>query len=234
MQNLPFWGIIGGIRLKLFIHIVDPLQFLFRTQIKSILIKTFGIVDCFIISSYKKKFMKKLAFVLSLILISSMAFSQKSFYDFKVKDIEGNDFNLSSLKGKKVLVVNTASKCGNTPQYADLEKLYEEYKNQKFVIVGFPANNFGKQEPGSNEEIAEFCTKNYGVTFPMMSKISVKGDDMDPLYQWLTSKSQNGVMDSEVTWNFQKYMIDENGKLVDMVAPKVKVDTEKILSWIKN
>lgn len=178
--------------------------------------------------------MKKLAFVLSLILISSMAFSQKSFYDFKVKDIEGNDFNLSSLKGKKVLIVNTASKCGNTPQYADLEKLYEEYKNQKFVIIGFPANNFGKQEPGSNEEIAEFCTKNYGVTFPMMSKISVKGDDMDPLYQWLTSKSQNGVMDSEVTWNFQKYMIDENGKLVDMVAPKVKVDTEKILSWIKN
>ena len=159
---------------------------------------------------------------------------ERYFYDFKVKDIEGNDFNLSSLKGKKVLVVNTASKCGNTPQYADLEKLYKEYENQKFVIVGFPANNFGKQEPGSNEEIAEFCTKNYGVTFPMMSKISVKGDDMDPLYQWLTSKSQNGVMDSEVTWNFQKYMIDENGKLVDMVAPKVKVDTEKILSWIKN
>lgn len=178
--------------------------------------------------------MKKLTFIFSLILISSIAFSQKTFYDFKVKDIDGKDFNLSSLKGKKVLVVNTASKCGNTPQYADLEKLYEQYKNQKLVIIGFPANNFGKQEPGTNEEIAEFCTKNYGVTFPMMSKISVKGDDMDPLYQWLTSKSQNGVMDSEVTWNFQKYMIDENGKLVDMVAPKVKVDTEKILSWIEN
>lgn len=177
--------------------------------------------------------MKKLTFIFSLILISSIAFSQKTFYDFKVKDIDGKDFNLSSLKGKKVLVVNTASKCGNTPQYADLEKLYEQYKNQKLVIIGFPANNFGKQEPGSNEEIAEFCTKNYGVTFPMMSKISVKGDDMDPLYQWLTSKSQNGVMDSEVTWNFQKYLIDEKGSLVDMVAPKVKPDDDKILSWIK-
>jgi len=177
--------------------------------------------------------MKRITLIFSLILISSIAFSQKSFYDFKVQDIDGKDFNLASLKGKKVLVVNTASKCGNTPQYTDLEKLYKEFGNQKFVIIGFPANNFGKQEPGSNEEIAEFCTKNYGVTFPMMSKISVKGDDIDPLYQWLTSKSQNGVMDSEVTWNFQKYMIDENGKLVDMVAPKVKVDTEKILSWIK-
>ncbi|MBA4409437.1 MAG: glutathione peroxidase [Odoribacter sp.] len=169
----------------------------------------------------------------SLILISSIAFSQKSFYDFKVKDIEGGDFSLSNLKGKKVLVVNTASKCGNTPQYADLEKLYKEFGNQKFVIIGFPANNFGKQEPGTDSEIAEFCEKNYGVTFLMMSKISVKGDDIHPLYKWLTTKSENGVLDSEVTWNFQKYLIDENGKLVDMVAPKVKPDDEKILSWIK-
>jgi glutathione peroxidase len=177
--------------------------------------------------------MKTFAMIFSLILISSMAFSQKSFYDFKVKDIDGKDFDFSSLKGKKVLVVNTASKCGNTPQYADLEKLYEEYKNQKFVIIGFPANNFMKQEPGTNQEIAEFCEKNYGVTFPMMSKISVKGDDTDPLYQWLTTKSKNGVMDSEVKWNFQKYLIDENGKLVDVVDPKVKPYDEKILSWIK-
>jgi glutathione peroxidase len=177
--------------------------------------------------------MKTFALIFSLILISSMAFSQKSFYDFKVKDIDGKDFDLSSLKGKKVLVVNTASKCGNTPQYADLEKLYEEFKNQNFVIIGFPANNFMKQEPGTNQEIAEFCLKNYGVTFPMMSKISVKGDDMDPLYQWLTTKSKNGVMDSEVKWNFQKYMIDQNGKLVDVVDPKTKPYDEKILSWIK-
>ena len=178
--------------------------------------------------------MKKLALIFSLILVTSIAFSQKSFYDFKVKDINGKDFDLSSLKGKKIMVVNTASKCGNTPQYADLEKLYNEYKNQKFVIIGFPANNFGKQEPGTNSEIAEFCEKNYGVTFPMMSKISVKGDDMDPLYQWLTSKSKNGVLDSEVKWNFQKYLIDENGKLVDMVNPKVKPDDDKIVSWVKN
>ena len=178
--------------------------------------------------------MKKSTLFFSMILFSFAAFSQKSFYDFKVKNIEGKEFNLSSLKGKKVLVVNTASKCGNTPQYADLEKLYKEYGNQKFVIIGFPANNFGAQEPGTNKEISSFCTKNYGVTFPMMSKISVKGADMHPLYKWLTSKKENGVMDSEVTWNFQKYMIDENGKLVGMVDPKVKPYDEKILNWLKN
>ena len=166
-------------------------------------------------------------------IITSLAFSQKSFYDFKVKDINGKEFNLASLKGKKVLVVNTASKCGNTPQYADLEKLYKEYGDKKFVIIGFPANNFGAQEPGTNAEIKTFCTANYDVTFPMMSKISVKGDDMNPLYKWLTTKKENGVMDSQVTWNFQKYMIDGNGKLVGMVDPKVKPNDEKIVNWIK-
>ena len=156
----------------------------------------------------------------------------KSFYDFTVKDIDGNSYKLSTLKGKKVLVVNTASKCGNTPQYADLEKLYREFENKNFVIIGFPANNFGSQEPGTNEEIKNFCMSNYGVSFPMMSKISVKGSDIDPLYQWLTSKKMNGVMDSEVTWNFQKYMIDENGKLVDMIPPKEKPYSEKLIAWI--
>jgi len=177
--------------------------------------------------------MKKLTLVLSLIILTTVAFSQQSFYDFKVKDIDGKDFDLSSLKGKKVLVVNTASKCGLTPQYKQLQELFELYGGEKFTIIGFPANNFMKQEPGTNREIAEFCEKNYGVTFKMMSKISVKGDDMDPLYQWLTSKSKNGVMDSDVKWNFQKYLIDENGKLVDMVDPKVKPDDDKIVSWIK-
>ena len=177
--------------------------------------------------------MKKLTLILSLIVVSTVAFSQKSFYDFKVKDIDGKEFNLSSLKGKKVLVVNTASKCGNTPQYKQLEAIYKEYGGDKFIIIGFPANNFFKQEPGTNKEIAEFCEKNYGVTFPMMSKISVKGSDMDPLYKWLTSKSENGVKDSEVKWNFQKYMIDEKGKLVDVVDPKVKPDDNKIVNWIK-
>ena len=177
--------------------------------------------------------MKKLTFILSLILITTTAFSQKSFYDFKVKDIEGNDFDLSSLKGKKVLVVNTASKCGLTPQYKQLQSIYDTYGGEKFTIIGFPANNFMKQEPGTEQEIEEFCEKNYGVTFQMMSKVSVKGDDMHPLYQWLTSKSKNGVMDSEVGWNFQKYLIDEQGRLVGMVEPKVKPDDDKIVNWIK-
>ena len=171
---------------------------------------------------------------MALPMFSNMKAQQtKTFHDFTVVDIDGNQFKLSSLKGKKVLVGNVASKCGNTPQYEDLEKLYQEYGNKNFVILGFPANNFGKQEPGSNEEIKNFCTSTYHVTFPMMSKISVKGSDMDPLYQWLTSKNLNGVMDSEVGWNFQKYMIDENGKLVGMVAPREKPYSDKIVNWIK-
>jgi glutathione peroxidase len=177
--------------------------------------------------------MKNIAVIFSLILLSAAGYSQKSFYDFKVKDIDGKEFDMASLKGKKVMLVNTASKCGNTPQYETLESLYKEYGNHNFIIIGFPANNFGAQEPGTNTEIAEFCTKNYGVTFPMMSKISVKGDDMAPLYKWLTAKNQNGKMDSEVTWNFQKYLIDENGQLVDVIAPRTKPNDEKILSWIK-
>ncbi len=168
-----------------------------------------------------------------IVAIPVMAQTHKTLYDFTVKDIDGKEFNLSSLKGKKVLIVNTASKCGNTPQYSDLEKLYKEYGDQNFVIIGFPANNFGSQEPGTNEEIKTFCSLNYEVTFPMMSKISVKGDDMDPLYKWLTSKKLNGVKDSEVTWNFQKYMIDANGNLVDFANPKEKPYSDKILSWIQ-
>lgn len=167
-----------------------------------------------------------------LMAISFSAFAQKSdFYDFKVKTLEGNEFDFSTLKGKKVMVVNTASKCGNTPQYKELEAIYEQYKDE-LVIVAFPANNFGKQEPGTAEEIRKFCTDNYNVTFPMMKKISVKGDDMAPVYKWLTSKSLNGVMDSEVKWNFQKYLIDENGKLVDVLDPKTKPDSDKVLAWL--
>ena len=177
--------------------------------------------------------MKKIALIFSLTIVSTLAFSQKSFYDFKVKDIDGKEFDFSSLKGKKVMVVNTASLCGNTPQYEALENLYKEYGNQKFVIIGFPANNFGSQEPGTNAEIKTFCTSKYSVTFPMMSKISVKGDDMAPLYKWLTSKKLNRVKDSEVKWNFQKYLIDEKGNLVEVVDPKTKPNNEEILSWIK-
>jgi len=178
--------------------------------------------------------MKKISSLLLMVLLFFAVSAQQNFYDFTVKDIEGNDFALSTLKGKKVLVVNTASKCGLTPQYEQLQSLYETYGGDDFVIIGFPANNFANQEPGTNEEIVEFCQKNYGVTFPMMDKISVKGDDIHPLYQWLTQKAKNGKMDSEVGWNFQKYLIDKHGNLVEVIEPKVKPNDEKILSWLKN
>ncbi|HQG62826.1 MAG TPA: glutathione peroxidase [Bacteroidales bacterium] len=175
--------------------------------------------------------MLKWQLILSLILFPIVVTAQSGFYDFKVKTLEGEDFNLASLKGKKVMVVNTASKCGYTPQYKDLEELYKQY-NGKLIIIGFPANNFLNQEPGSALEIRQFCTDNYSVTFPLMEKISVKGNDMHPLYKWLTTKSLNGVMDSEVKWNFQKYLIDENGKLVDVLYSKEKPGSEKVIAWL--
>ena len=179
--------------------------------------------------------MKNLILFLSFFLfLSSAVAAQKNFHSFKTQTIDGKDFDLASLKGKKVLVVNTASKCGLTPQYKELEALYKQYKDKNFVIIGFPANNFLSQEPGSNEEIAEFCELNYGVTFPMMSKISVKGKDQDPIYKWLTSKTENGKIDAEVSWNFQKFMIDENGNLIDVVSPKENPMSEKIINWIKS
>lgn len=174
-------------------------------------------------------------FILTLI-ITMMATvinaQQKSFYDFTVKTIDGKDLPLSTFKGKKVLVVNVASKCGFTPQYAKLQELYTKYGNDNFVIIGFPANNFLHQEPGSDEEIKQFCTLNYGVTFPMMAKISVKGKDIAPLYQWLTQKSENGVEDAKVSWNFQKFFIDENGNWVASFSPTIDPMSEKIISLI--
>ncbi|WP_293890396.1 glutathione peroxidase [Flavobacterium sp.] len=160
------------------------------------------------------------------------AISAETIYQFKVTDLYGREFDFASLKGKKILVVNTASECGLTPQYKDLEAIYEKYKNLNFVIVGFPANNFGAQEPGSNEQIAKFCEMNYGVTFPMMSKISVKGNDMDKVYQFLTQKSKNGLQDSEVEWNFQKYLINEQGELVKVLSPRVLPTDVSIVGWI--
>ncbi len=175
---------------------------------------------------------------LMLLAIFSIAYQfpqaqDSSFYDLTAKTIDGRPFQFSDLKGEKVLIVNTASKCGFTPQYEDLEKLYKEYGGEGFTILGFPANNFLKQEPGTDEEIKEFCTVNYGVTFQMMSKISVKGNDIHPVYTWLTEKSKNGVMDSKVSWNFQKYMIDENGRLVDFAKPKEKPMSPKIVDWVE-
>jgi len=186
--------------------------------------------------------MKKYAFIIVVLFLFScqnqaqnkktMETKTENIYQFKVTDLYGKEFDFAALKGKKVLIVNTASECGLTPQYKDLEAIYEKYKNQNFVIVGFPANNFGAQEPGSNEQIAHFCQMNYGVTFPMMSKISVKGADMHPIYQFLTQKSKNGLQDSEVEWNFQKYLINEQGQLVKVVSPKVLPTDEAIVGWI--
>jgi len=155
-----------------------------------------------------------------------------SIYDFKVEGLSGGTIDFAKYKGKKILIVNTASQCGNTPQYADLEALSKKYAG-KLVIVGFPANDFGKQEPGSNQEIHEFCTKNYSVTFPMAAKITVKGDDMAPIYQWLTEKKYNGFQDSEVKWNFQKYLLDEKGHLVMVIDPRTKVTTPEVVAAIE-
>lgn len=157
----------------------------------------------------------------------------QTIYQFTVEDINGKPFALADLKGKKVMIVNTASKCGLTPQYKELEALYQQYKDKDFIIIGFPANNFLGQEPGSNEQIASFCSINYGVTFPMMSKISVKGKNMHPLYQFLTQKSKNGVEDSKVKWNFQKYLIGRDGKLEKVIDPKTLPSSDEVTQWIE-
>ena len=168
-----------------------------------------------------------------IISVGFLSAQEKNFYDFTVKTIDGKDFPLSILKGKKILVVNVASKCGLTPQYKQLQALYEKYGSDKFVIIGFPSNDFMGQEPGTNEEIQEFCQLNYGVTFPMMEKISVKGKEMHLLYKWLTQKNENGKEDAEVQWNFQKFMIDENGNWAGYALPKTSPDDKSIIDWIE-
>jgi glutathione peroxidase len=165
--------------------------------------------------------------------VNGKQMERQSIYQFKVKDLAGKEFDFASLKGKKILIVNTASKCGLTPQYRNLQTIYDQYKDKNLVIIGFPANNFMSQEPGSSAEIATFCEKNYGVTFPMMSKISVKGSDMAPIYQFLTQKNRNGLEDSNVQWNFQKYLIDEEGYLSKVVGPQTLPTDAEIVNWIK-
>lgn len=155
----------------------------------------------------------------------------QTFHDFVVTDIDGNNFDLSQLKGKRVLVVNVASKCGFTSQYKDLQELYEQYGGDTFTIIGFPANNFMGQEPGDEEEIKSFCQRNYGVTFPMMSKISVKGKDIHPVYQWLTNKELNNTSDYSVKWNFHKFLIDENGKIVTDYGSRTSPMSDEIVSF---
>lgn len=180
--------------------------------------------------------MKQRAILFALFLfmtITMEAQTKQTIYQFKVEDLNGKQFDFASLKGKKVMIVNTASKCGLTPQYKDLEAIYKQYKAKGFVIVGFPANNFASQEPGTNKEIATFCQLNYGVTFPMMDKVSVKGNDMCAVYQFLTQKSKNGLQDSSVEWNFQKYLINEKGQLEKVIKPQVSPTDPEIVSWIK-
>lgn len=153
-------------------------------------------------------------------------------YQFTMNTLEGKPKNLSDYKGKVVLIVNVASKCGLTPQYKDLEKLYDEYKDKGLVILGFPANNFMGQEPGSSEEIAEFCQKNYGVSFDMFEKISVKGKDIHPLYQFLTKKELNGSVEASVSWNFQKFLINKKGEVVTSFSPRTTVYEDEVIKAI--
>jgi glutathione peroxidase len=156
----------------------------------------------------------------------------KSIHSFKVKSIEGGEIDFSKFKGKKILVVNTASKCGYTPQYEALQKLYKEYE-KKLVIVGFPCNQFGGQEPGTEGEIKEFCKVRYGVTFPLAAKVDVKGSTAAPIYKWLCSKGENGVLDAEIKWNFNKFLLNEKGELLAYFPSSVKPDSDEIAKYLK-
>src|ERR1700691_3983771 len=164
---------------------------------------------------------------------ASLAAQSKSIYDFTMKSIDGQPLSLGSYSAKVVLLVNVASKCGFTPQYAGLEAVYEKYKDRCLVIVGIPANNFAQQEPGTNEEIKKFCSNKYNVTFPMMAKVSVLGDDETPLYQFLTSKSANPLIGGDIKWNFTKFLFDRNGKPVARFEPAVKPDSPEVTAAIE-
>ena len=162
-----------------------------------------------------------------------MLFAASNVYEFTPKSIDGQAAPLDAYKGKVLLLVNVASKCGFTPQYKALEAVYEKYKDQGLVVVGFPANNFMSQEPGTNEEIKTFCSRTYNVTFPMMSKISVKGDDKAPLYQFLTDTAANPSTGGEIKWNFTKFLVDKNGKVVARFEPKVTPDSPEVVAAIE-
>ena len=185
------------------------------------------------------KKLKKYSFVFLITLLLSCMNSYNyednlSFYDIKVKTIDGEDFDLSTFKGKKLLVVNVASKCGLTPQYKQLEELYKEYKNQNFTVLAFPSSDFANQEYTDSQKISSFCQKNYGVTFPIFEKVSVKGKSKHYIYQWLTEKNKNGKRNVSVLWNFQKFIIDENGQWVDYFLPTTSPKSKKIVKWINS
>ena len=171
--------------------------------------------------------------ILSFILMmTAFVLNAQSIHNFKVAGIDGKQINLAAYKGKKILIVNTASKCGYTPQYESLQKVYDQYKD-KLVILGFPCNQFGGQEPGTNEEIVAFCKENYGVNFPLADKIDVKGANIAPIYQWLTQKAKNGVLDANISWNFNKFLLDENGKMIAYFPSNVKPDSDAIAAYLK-
>ncbi len=172
-------------------------------------------------------------FLLALLTVFSVSFPSKTVYDFTVKDIDGNPVSLSAYKGKVLLIVNVASMCGNTPQYKEIEALYKKYKDRGLVVLGFPANNFMGQEPGNDADIKAFCTREYAVTFPMFSKISVKGKDIAPLYTYLTQEKENGLKDAPVKWNFQKFIINRNGTLADVISPGSSVNIASELNKIE-
>lgn len=180
---------------------------------------------------------KLLIYAVFLVVSGSLIFAggekMKHFYDFKMKDIDGKDVKLDVFKGKVILVVNVASKCGSTPQYEGLQNIYDRFREKGFVILGFPANNFLGQEPGSNEQIKQFCTLNYGVTFPMFSKISVRGKDQHPLYEFLTSKETNPGFGGRITWNFNKFLLDREGNIVDRFATKIQPESDRVVSAIQ-
>ena len=166
------------------------------------------------------------------LLMSSSLFAASSIYEFTLPSIDGKPLPLANFKGKVVLVVNVASRCGFTPQYSALESTYEKYKDQGFVILGFPVNNFGKQEPGTNQEIKTFCQTKYSVTFPIYAKVSVKGDDRTPLYGYLTTQA-NPAVAGEIKWNFTKFLVDRNGNVVKRFEPDVTPDSPEVIAAIE-
>ncbi len=168
-----------------------------------------------------------------LLLATSFSLPTKTVYDFTVKDIDGKKVTLDAYKGKVLLFVNVASLCGNTPQYKDIQALYTKYKDKGLVVLGFPANNFMGQEPGDDKEIKQFCTREYAVTFPMFSKISVKGKDIAPLYTYLTQKAENGVVDAPVTWNFQKFLVGKDGKVITSFSPRTLVSEPEVVAAVE-
>lgn len=177
--------------------------------------------------------MKNLAFLILVFVYCQSVAQHKTLYDFKAKTIEGEEYDFSGLKGRKVMIVNIATECSLAPQLNKLQELYEEYGGDDFEIIAFPSDDFGKQEPGTNSEILEKCESKYNITFQLMEKISIKRDSIHPVYNWLTKSSENGVLDAKVTWNYQKFLIDKNGQVVESIAPIVGPKNNRILEWLK-